>query len=284
MNPRLVRYLATVKDLPTMPRVAHAVLKAVEDPKCSVGDLREIIEQDPPIVARILKVANSSLYGFPRQIDTLNHAIALLGMRTVKNLVLAVSLREAFTKLGLMSKLLWEHSSMAGPTASRLARELCTDVNPEEAFTAGLLHDLGKIALANSHADEYEKVVARTYNEGIGFVEAERFAFGFDHAELGAEVATKWKLPASLETAIRYHHDPQSMAGLPDADWQLAALVAVTTACLSRLGIGRKAPVEALDLAALEVWRRIELDENQVEPVLDMVSEEVKKAEAIMVA
>ena len=110
----------------------------------------------------------------------------------------------------------------------------------------------------------------------------ERFAFGFDHAELGAEVASKWRLSQVLETVIRYHHDPQSVAGLPDAERQLTALLAITTACLSKLGVGRNAPVEAIDLAALEAWAVLELGEEQVEPLLEMVSEEVKKAGALM--
>lgn len=282
MNPKLQRYLNKVGDLPTMPAVATAVVRAVENPNTSADDLRQVIEKDPSIVARILKVANSSLFSFSREIQSLNHAIALLGMRTVKNLVLGASMKQTFKRFGLMEKLIWEHSSMAGPVAVRFAEHLKLPIESEEAFTTGLLHDLGKIALANSHRDEYEKVVARTYNEGISFPEAESHHFGFDHAELGAEVAAKWKLPATLETTIRHHHDPASFSSLNGEERRLTALVNLTSACLTKLGVGRQRPVPEIELARLPAWELL-APEDVEEPVLvELAEEQIKNAQALV--
>ena len=206
MNSRIKRYIAMVGDLPSVPAVASAVLQVAGDPASSADDLRQVIDRDPALSARILKVSNSSLYSFSRKIETVQHSIALLGFRTVTNIVMAASLREVFTHFGLAEKQLWEHSTLAGTVAARLTEHAAIDVDREEAFTAGLLHDLGKIALNNTSRKKYTNVLAKVYNEGVSFTSAELEEFGFDHAELGACVAAKWKLSSSLENAIRYHH------------------------------------------------------------------------------
>ncbi len=281
MKPRLKRYLATVGDLPTVPAVAAEVMQLVEDPGTSVDELRHAIERDPAIAARILKVSNSSLYGFSRQVDTLGHAISLLGFRTVRNLVLSASLKGSFKRFGLTQKLLWEHAMLAGATALKLAHYGPVDLEREEAFTIGLLHDLGKVAFDNCSPAEYAKVLAHVYNDGMAFVEAERALFGFDHAELGAEVAAKWKLSKRLEAAIRHHHEPESLARLPELDARYTALASVTTAVCTRLGAGRRAPVEEIDLARLPAWSFLGLEETDVEPILELATSQIKEAAAL---
>jgi len=280
--PGIKRYIAIVGDLPSMPTVAGAVMKVSADPASSADDLRKVLDQDPALSARILKVANSSLYSFSREVETLRHAITLLGFRTVENLVMAASLRDVFKNFGLAEKLLWEHATLAGSVAGRLSSYGPIDVERESAFTAGLLHDLGKIALANTAREKYQKIVMRTYNEGMSFVDAERDEFGFDHAELGAAVADKWKLPSRLVDAIRYHHHtPDEYADLPQAESRLVALTSVVTRCATRLGIGRRGPVDAINPADLPAWQHLGLSEADVDPVLELVSEEAKAAEGM---
>ena len=281
-NSKLEQYVSKVGDLPPMPDVAAGVLRAAESDDCSAGDLRKIIERDPAIVARILKVSNSALYGFTRQIDTLSHALALLGMQTVKNLVLAASLRQVFKRFGLMEKLLFEHASITGPVASRVAREVGGKGDPEEAFVAGILHDIGQIVLANNHRDEYERVVARTYNEGIGFVEAERAAFGFHHAELGGAVARLWQLSELQEAVIRCHHEPELLVDLPPEAQRLTAIVTVASSALTKLGVGRRGPAESLDPQALGAWELLGLTCDDVERVVKMCEEEAERARALV--
>ena len=275
---RIRRYIATVGDLPSVPGLASRVLKVVEDPSASADDLRRVIEGDPAVAARILKTANSSLYSFSRRIETLQHAISLLGFRSVGNIVLAVALKEVFKHFGLTEKLLWEHATAAGAVAMRLARYPGVGVGHEEAFTAGLLHDLGKIAFHNTSRQKYTEVFARVYNEGLSFVEAERDAFGFDHAALGAEVAVKWKLPKLLEAAIRHHHAPGMLEKLEERERRLTALVTVTTACCTRLGAGRRHPVEDLEVESLPAWAALGLRDDDLEPVLARAAEEVERS------
>ena len=264
MNTRIKKYTAVLGDLPSVPAVASSMLRVAGDANSSADDLRAVIDRDPAISARILKVANSSLYSFSRKIETVQHAIALLGFRTITNIVLAASLREVFTHFGLAEKQLWEHSTLTGTVAARLTTHGTIDVDREEAFTAGLLHDLGKIALNNTSRKKYMNVFAKVYNEGATFVEAEIEEFGFDHAELGACVVAKWKLPHSLENAIRYHHDPGALHELSPEDRNLTALTSVATACCTRLGVGRRAPIEDLDVGALWSWAELGLGDADV--------------------
>ena len=281
MNSRIQKYIATVGELPSVPAVASAVLTVAGDPNSSADDLRAVVNRDPALAARILKIANSSLYSFSRKIETVQHAIALLGFRTVTNISLAASLREVFAHFGLAEKLLWEHSTLAGAVAARLSDYGPIDVDREEAFTAGLLHDLGKIALNNSSRKKYMGVLEHVYNDGMSFLDAEQKVFGFDHAELGACIAQKWKLPSSLEIAIRYHHDGGALDRLSPSDRNLTALTNLTTACCTRLGVGRRAPIEELDISQLWSFEALGLGAEDVEPILDLANEEVKQADGL---
>lgn len=270
---------AAENDLPTMPTIASQVVRAVDAPDSSIDDIRVLIEQDAAIAARILKISNSALYGFPSEIESLSHAISLLGTMTVRNLVLAASMKETYRRFGLLEKLLWQHSSLAGPTAAMLAAHPGVAVDPEIAFTAGLMHHIGKTALANSHRDEYEQVMMTVYNEGRSFVAVETEVFGFDHAELGAAVVQQWGLPESLVQTIRHHHEPGMLAELDEDVARTCALTTVTSLCLSKLGVGRSRPIEELDLTTQPAWAFLDLRASDVEPILNACSERVKESQ-----
>ena len=275
MEPRVQQFVNRVGDLPSVPAIAATVIALAEDPNASADDLRAVIERDPALAARILKVANSSLFGFSRRIETLRHAIALLGFRTVKNLVLGASLKEVFKRFGLTERLLWEHSTRCGVVAARLSEHPVIDVDSEEAFTVGLLHDLGKIALNNAAPEEYSKVVARVYNEGISFVEAEREIFAFDHAELGALVAEKWRL------SPRMHHTPEALELLPLEDRRLTALATVSTCVCTRLGVGRREPVLDLDPRRHPAWGALGLGDDDLDGILEMAATVLKETDGL---
>ena len=282
MSNRLDSYLqASEGDLPTMPAIANQVVRAVDNPDSSIDDIRVLIDQDPAIAARILKISNSALYGFPSEIQSLSHAISLLGTMTVRNLVLAASMKETYKRFGLLEKLLWQHSSLSGPVAALLADYRGIGVDPEIAFTAGLMHHIGKTALANSHREHYERVMMTVYNEGRTFTDVENEVFGFSHAELGAAVVQQWGLPDALVLTIQHHHNPGMLAELDDEVARTCALTTVTSMALSKLGVGRSRPIEDLDLAALPAWAFLDLTEDDVEPILGMCSDRVKDSQDI---
>lgn len=282
MSNRLDSYLkASEGDLPTMPAIASQVVRAVDNPDSSIDDVRSLIDQDPAIAARILKISNSALYGFPSEIQSLSHAISLLGTMTVRNLVLAASMKETYKRFGLLEKLLWQHSSLSGPVAALLAEYRGVGVDPDVAFTSGLMHHIGKTALANSHRAEYESVMMTVYNEGRSFTEVENEVFGFSHAELGAAVVQQWGLPDSLVLTIQHHHNPGMLAELDDAVARTCALTTITSMALSKLGVGRSRPIDDLDLAAQPAWAFLDLTEADVEPVLTLCSDRVKDSQEV---
>ncbi len=282
MSNRLSTYLqASEGDLPTMPAVANQVMLAVDNPESSIDEIRSLIDQDAAIAARILKISNSALYGFPSEIQSLSHAISLLGTMTVRNLVLAVSMKDTYKRFGLMEKLLWQHSSLAGPVSAMLASYRGIGVDPEVAFTSGLMHHIGKTALANSHRDEYEKVMATVYNESRSFIEVEEEVFGFNHAELGGAVVRQWGLPEQLVLTIEHHHSPEKLPQLSDNVARLCALTSVTSMCLSRLGVGRSRPIEGLNLAEMPAWSYLDLNENDVEPILTLTNDRLKESQSV---
>lgn len=273
---------ATADDLPVMPAIAKEIVQAVDDPNSSISDIKELLEQDSAVAAKLLKMANSALYGFPSEITSIAHSISLLGTRTVRNLVLAVSLKKTFHRFGLMEQLLWQHSTLSGPVAARLSKLPQINVGADEAFTAGLLHHVGKTALANSHHDEYEQVIQRVYNEKIDFVEAETDRFGFDHSMLGGAIAARWNLPESLVAVISGHHAPGILAQMDEGTARLTALTSITSACLTKIGIGRSGPVDEIDPTTMPAWSYLDLTADDVEPVLTICIEQAKAAQDLI--
>lgn len=283
MSEDLDKYLeAAADDLPVMPTIASDIVKAADNPDSSISEIKDLIEQDSAIAAKLLKMSNSALYGFPSAINSISHAISLLGTRTVRNIVLAISLKKSFRRFGLMEKLLWQHSTLSGPVADRLARMPQLSIDADEAFTAGLLHHIGKTALANSHPDEYEAVIQRVYNERIGFIEAETDHFGFNHSQLGGAIAGLWNLPDSLVAVISNHHDGGALASMPEDEARLTALITITSTCLTKLGIGRSAPVDEIDPMVLPAWSFLDLGEDDLDPVLNACAEQVKAAQELI--
>lgn len=282
MDTELQKAVRLVEDLPAIPAIANRVMQAAESDDTSADDLRAILETDPGLSARVLRIANSSIYGFSRSVETLRHAITLLGFKQVESLVLASSLRDVFSNFGLSEKLLWEHATAAGVAASQLAAYKEIDVPRDSAFSAGLLHDVGKIAFTNVFRERYNAVTSRVYNDGTPTTQAEFDEFGFDHTTLGALVAEKWKLPKNLVHAIRHHHDAvPEYAEHPIEHARLTALISVITRCLTRFGIGRRGPVEALDPREISAWRFLGLDDDDLEPVLAIIQEEAKSAQSL---
>jgi putative nucleotidyltransferase with HDIG domain len=282
VNSRLEDYLAEASDdLPTVPDVADRVIEVLDDPDSSADDVRAVIQRDASLAARILKVSNSAMYGIPSEISSVGQAISLIGARAVRNLVMAVAMREVYREFGELEQRLWDHGSAAGPVAAAIARHFKIEVDVDGVFTAGLLHDIGKTALANSHRAEYEALSKEVGEGGAAGAAAEREQFGFDHAELGARVAESWKLPPPLIEAIRHHHDEAAFGTLGAAEGRLAAVVSLASHCLARLGIGRPAPCEELDLPTLPAWSFLGLPDAEATALLELCAEQVEAAKMI---
>jgi putative nucleotidyltransferase with HDIG domain len=214
--------LRRVTDVPTLPSTVLQVLQLLEFTDCSVSDLGKVISQDPPMAAKILKIANSSFYGFRETIGTINQAITILGIATLKNALLSMSIVDLFgtstTSLDLPG--IWTHSIATAAGAKLLAQRIRFP-NAEKAFTAGLLHDLGKIIIAKYLPDGALEVRSIAMSQKIKFESAELHILGATHADVGAWLLHRWKLPSPIVDAVRLHHQPL----LSKDNYELTAII-----------------------------------------------------------
>ena len=184
----------------------------------SAADIAKIIEKDSSITARILKVINSAFYGLSGHVSTVSQAVPLLGVQVVKNIVLTFSVLDIFPqgkKDGFDFQKLWEHSFAVAVACRLLARQTRYE-DPEEALVAGLLHDIGVLVFAKHGLEEYKEVLKNHEETGRPIGDVEQDIMGITHAEVGALLAEKWKLPEILAVPIRYHHQeilPDEMQG-----------------------------------------------------------------------
>jgi putative nucleotidyltransferase with HDIG domain len=198
-------------DLPTLPLIALQVGRLASNPLTGMSEIVRIIRNDPPLTAKILRVANSAFYGMPRRIESLNMALVVLGMRELNNLVTCITILKTFPPQGgaheFDRRSFWEHSAGTGEIARVIATRLHLRLHGVE-FTAGLLHDVGKIIFDQNLHNEFVTALDLAATERISSAEAERRTIGLDHAEVGAWLAENWSLPPTITEAIRYHHQP----------------------------------------------------------------------------
>lgn len=226
-----------VNDLPALPGVTVQVMRIADDPKSTAQDMNAAISQDQAITAKVLKLANSAFYGFARRISSLTEATVMLGFKTVKSIVLAASVSDMMAKevtgYALAPGELWRHS-YACAVASRLIARKVKYPLPDVAYTAGLLHDIGKVILNHHLETAYQEVVDSMDSGGMTFLEAEKSILGFTHADVGSRVGHKWNLPAELVEAIALHHNPEEASVNPS----LTAIIHVADALCLMMGIG----------------------------------------------
>ena len=225
-----------IEGLPTLPTVYAQVEEKCSDPNVSADQLAEVIETDPSITMKLLKLSNSAFFGFSREINTIRDAVSLLGNETVKNAVLSISVFEA-TKdqeesAGLDKKAFWLHSTAVGSAARFIANKM--KIQREDVFTAGILHDIGKIILDGLFFEFYKPVLEAVKEKQITLFEAEMIGLQLNHAGLGQELAESWKIPPRLVEPIAYHHAPRSA----DLDPELANLIHLGDACARNLSFG----------------------------------------------
>ncbi len=265
----LEKIIMETVDIPSLPPVAMKVLQLMNDDYSSINELEKIISYDQAFSTRILRIANSPYYGRGRSIDAISTAIILIGFNTMKNLVVAASLKDIHRKFGLFEQKLWEHSLGVSIAASFLAMETKM-VTQEEALVAGLIHDVGKTVLNNSVPDKYSLVIEKVYEGGAAFIDVENEMLGFNHCNVGGLIARKWKIPKNLELVIEYHH-AETFPSFEDSIYEaLCEIVRIADAVCLNLAIGLTRPV---NISTIEL-ERIGLSEER----FDGLQERIKKA------
>ncbi len=209
-----------ISHIATLPEITLKIIELVEDPKSTAQDLHNIISNDPALCSRILKVVNSSFYGLPGQIGSINRAIVLLGLNAVKNIAIAASLAKLFRggdlTGGFGAKDLWRHSN-AVAAASKLIADAMKCGLGDEAFLAGLMHDIGIMVEMQFDRNKLIEVLEQlgVDNNGIpaaDMLTIEEQVFGANHQDFGAALCEKWKFPKSFQTVTGFHHRPLDLA------------------------------------------------------------------------
>ena len=204
----LVEEIAKLRPLPP---IAAQVLQIAEGETFSAHELAQAISSDPALIARVLRIANSPYYGFPRRITTIRDAVVLLGFRQVRSTLIATSAMRAMASYeGIDTTAFWRHSVTVGLLADLSSRTRC--VRPAEAFTAGVLHNLGRLALDHARPADFRRArrFAEDYHVPVHI--AERRLFGFTDADVGGALALRWGFPEDLAVAIARHADAPATA------------------------------------------------------------------------
>ena len=283
-NEQVKRIAQNVLSLPALPTIIAKMIEMIDNPRTSASQLTKLISTDQVLTAKILKLANSAYYGFPRRIGTINLAIVVLGFDTIKDLGLSASIIDRFKRrsgnTSFDMSLFWEHSIACGVIGRRLARELNYRISGE-VFVAGLLHDIGKLILNQYFPNELNEIVDRIKKNNESFVQAEIPVIGVGHALIGSWLTEKWNLPSQLVEVIKYHHTPDQA---PEQS-QIASIVQFADFLCKWRGIGYSGDKVLSELSS-ETLQSLKVkykgDKIDMEYYAELVDTELEKAESFI--
>ncbi len=254
-----------VGDLPTLPIIYKRVRDLLDDPQTSASDVGKVITQDQVLTTKLLKLVNSSFYGFMQEVTTVSRAIAIIGFRALKAMVLATSILRSFSlegNDGFQGEGFWEHS-IGCALGSKIIGKHLRHSETDELFVAGLIHDIGKLVEYISFGPEFKEVIKVVEEEGVFIQEAERRVLGSDHTRIGSLLVERWKLPPELAEPVAYHHTPGEAKNFP----QEVGVVHLADILIKALGLGW-AGDEKVPPLELEVWDGLGLKKAAIDPIM----------------
>lgn len=275
---------AYVARLPSLSTTATKVMKTCNDPQLSPNDLNRLIALDPILAGQVLRLINSAYYSLRQPVSSLSRAIIMLGVNTVKNLVLSLAIIDQFRTpkpfRTLSNATFWSHSVSVGVIAKCMAEVQGVSLaDQEDYFVSGLMHDLGKIPLNHQFNAEYQQAMALAKRSQGPMIHAERIMFGIDHSTVGGLIARKWRLSPAFVDVLARHHRPDDI--LPDR----APLVhIVALANLYAQALENDSPEGSLleDKLALLMMARVGLEANMLERMRHRVLAEIDKAKIFL--
>jgi len=266
-----------MRKLPTFPFIAQRVVSLINNPGSSASELEKVIKHDQVLTAQLLKMVNSAYYGFPRRITTVGQGIVILGYKALRELVLRISIADLFRMKGehkvFDRTALWQHAVGTAVGAKTLARLAGLPLE-EEAFIAGLLHDLGILLLDLCLTTEFEEIICLTADHHLPLIRAEEKVLGFNHTLVGKMLAEKWNLPPLFVEVLRHHHQPIRTRNY----WAATALVFLADNLAQEAGIGFLEGYDADPDFKTEVWAWLELSPEQKSGVMQQMKREMLRA------
>jgi putative nucleotidyltransferase with HDIG domain len=269
--------VAKLQDLPSLPAVVMQLLTSIEQEDADISVLAKKVSHDQALTAKTLRLANSSTHGLQVKVTTIQQAITFLGFQTTRNLITAAAITGCFAEgqcAGFSDKAFWRHSIATAACARVLARRM--RFNQDYAFTAGLLHDIGRLVLVSTHPERYAEVIAWRAAHDSELLDAERAVLGVDHLAAGIALAEHWNFSDTMKLAIAHHHAPDA-----DGAGFLATIIHVANAIVHALDIAGEQdelvpPVSAVawtalglsEEAYLHVFRETELQFDEISTLL----------------
>lgn len=269
--PSLGELIRATHGVVSLPEVYYRAQELLDDPRHDLGSLAKTIETDAGLAARLLRVVNSPLYGLPRRVDRISYALSILGNDHLRDLLLATSVTRIFTKIPARLvdlSTFWHHSIYCGLIAQRLARR-CRVLHAERLMVAGIVHDIGQLVLYQVQPERSAQVLALAEPIDDGMHRAELAVFGYSHGEVGAALLQTWRMPDSLGTIVRHHHQPRQ-AGPFRLE---AAIVHIANSLANRMEPGRNIPL-CQPVIDPEAWDITGLDESSVNALLNETTQD----------
>ncbi|HMA66373.1 MAG TPA: HDOD domain-containing protein [Desulfosalsimonadaceae bacterium] len=255
-----------------MPDVYYKTIAAINNPETSLDDIAGIVSKDTTLSAKVLQLVNSSFYSLKQKVDTLTWALALIGTNQLMTIVSGVSAVSLFKNIPsqLLSMVsFWEHSIACGTAAQLLSSYYPERMDAERFFVAGLLHDIGRMILVQNLAGRYYEIFQQARREEVFLFTAEKESFGADHAEIGAELAQQWNLPANLVSMIRRHHFPDQ-----DSAFFESAIINLADIIVNALEIGSSGEF-FVPVIEPNVCQDINLDREMLQSVVNEIDNQL---------
>ncbi|MFZ6657132.1 HDOD domain-containing protein [Undibacterium sp. TJN19] len=268
----VAQIIDSVKDLPTLPAIVMELLNNIDNEELDMHELAQKVSHDMALTAKTLRYANSPYYSTMIKVTTVQQAISLLGLTTVRQIVMTAALTGCFPEnncRGFNHKDFWRHSNAVAIAARILARRL--KFNVDVAFTAGLLHDIGALVLATCHTEAYEAALAQRQELHATQYETERQVLGIDHAMVGEALAIQWNFSEMMIKAISGHHHPEK----PGLGF-LATIIHVADGIAHALGVSIT-PDHAPPEITGQSWESLGLDQASLDEVLSEAAAEFEK-------
>jgi len=261
----------------SLPTIFYQINEAVEDPECSFVEIGEIISGDPSLSARLLRIVNSSFFGFPSKIETIAHAVTIVGTDQLHDLALATTVVNQFKGISkdlLNMEKFWLHSVATG-LAARIIAVYRREPNADRFYLMGMLHDLGRLILFLNVPDQMEKVMSQYARAGL-LHDAENKVMGADHAGVAGMLMEAWKLPEMLQEAVTYHHMPSQSPHYPTA----ASIVHVADIIANAMELGTCGDYYVPPLNA-KAWEILDLPTNLLSSIVEQVDRQANEAVAM---
>lgn len=261
--------------------VVEEIEAALQSPQCSLGTVGEAIEKDPDLTARLLRLGNSSFYGFSSRLGTVTEAISLIGIQQVQDLIVASSIIERFTGVReefVSMESFWRHSLACGIGARLLALEKRLP-KPDKFFVAGLLHDVGRLVLFSQAPEAAEHVFELCRRERLLLREAEVRVLGFDHQAIARALLQLWKYPPLLVQAVAYHHEPGACPGAPTE----AAVVHLSDYLANAMQLGSSGE-HFIPPLSLTAWATLGLTTDAMGTIVNGIDEQIEAVQEVFLA